>query len=431
MLRVTLVTALLIVPLAGGARGAEQRPLIGANYSHWGMSGCDFGGTGILYLYPASGVVRRQLAAIRAAGIETLRLLLWHMHDTTGHSWGIVSSAGGRIGGDERANLIRYLEGARATGFKRLTIAFAPEWTNSPLPADDHGYDPSLFDENWGFIRDVRGLAKQHGPPDTRFNLLNAGAPSDDDVLRAQVVDYISRLYGRYVDAFGGEDVTVSTVVNGEADRTRLFNLVSALRKSARPLPRWFELHVFNDAGQALENLRLADATLASEGLAQPMTVGDIAYDDGLFAAALRTFATTSSRPLEEALQWPLRADSPCEQMSVQAPYRADEYITALTGSAPRSTLVAAPSGPVRWVLRSPYGHQVSGLLAGRYTLTVRDRSGVDNFHLTGPGVNRSTPVAGWTNAVWRLVLRKGVYRYRSDARGPGSARTFVVMDAG
>jgi hypothetical protein len=53
---------------------------------------------------------------------------------------------------------------------------------------------------------------------------------------------------------------------------------------------------------------------------------------------------------------------------------------------------------------------------AGRYLVTVNDRTARDNFHLTGPGVNRRTGVAFRGRARWTLTLRRGTYRFRSDA---------------
>jgi hypothetical protein len=59
---------------------------------------------------------------------------------------------------------------------------------------------------------------------------------------------------------------------------------------------------------------------------------------------------------------------------------------------------------------------RVTALKAGPAVLTVSDRSAKDNFHLTGPGVNRSTSRAGMPTLTWRLTLRRGLYVYRSDA---------------
>jgi plastocyanin len=59
---------------------------------------------------------------------------------------------------------------------------------------------------------------------------------------------------------------------------------------------------------------------------------------------------------------------------------------------------------------------RVVTLKAGAALLVVRDLSAVDNFHLTGPGVNRTTTKAGKGTFTWKLALKAGLYRYRSDA---------------
>jgi Copper binding proteins, plastocyanin/azurin family len=52
---------------------------------------------------------------------------------------------------------------------------------------------------------------------------------------------------------------------------------------------------------------------------------------------------------------------------------------------------------------------------AGSYSLTVNDRSGIHNFHLIGPGVNRKTSVAATGKTTWTLTLKKGTYRFVCD----------------
>ena len=47
--------------------------------------------------------------------------------------------------------------------------------------------------------------------------------------------------------------------------------------------------------------------------------------------------------------------------------------------------------------------------------LVVTDRSRTDNFHLTGPGVNKATGVRFRGRVTWNLKVSTGVYRYRSD----------------
>ena len=53
--------------------------------------------------------------------------------------------------------------------------------------------------------------------------------------------------------------------------------------------------------------------------------------------------------------------------------------------------------------------------LPGPAVITVNDRSKTDNFHLTGPGVNRKTGVKTRGKASWTVNLVPGVYTYKSD----------------
>jgi hypothetical protein len=80
----------------------------------------------------------------------------------------------------------------------------------------------------------------------------------------------------------------------------------------------------------------------------------------------------------------------------------------------PPATLrrVTATVGPGATIRVSP-----RSVRAGRAVITVNDRTAADNFHLTGPGVNRKTAIAFRGRARWALTLRRGTYRFRSDAR--------------
>ncbi len=51
---------------------------------------------------------------------------------------------------------------------------------------------------------------------------------------------------------------------------------------------------------------------------------------------------------------------------------------------------------------------------AGNYVLTVSDKSKVDGFVLTGPGVNKSTGAKFRGKTTWKLTLKKGKYTYGS-----------------
>jgi plastocyanin len=53
---------------------------------------------------------------------------------------------------------------------------------------------------------------------------------------------------------------------------------------------------------------------------------------------------------------------------------------------------------------------------AGKAKLTIHDATAKDNFHLTGPGVNRKTGVAFKGTVTWTITLKPGTYTFRSDA---------------
>ena len=104
--------------------------------------------------------------------------------------------------------------------------------------------------------------------------------------------------------------------------------------------------------------------------------------------------------------------------------YVCDPHSTAMRGSftvetsppAGNNPAVKQLSGVVAKTIVLRFGTApVRTLKAGTYDVSVRDTSARDNFHLTGPGVNRRTGVAFRGSVKWRLKLAKGVYRYRSD----------------
>jgi hypothetical protein len=73
--------------------------------------------------------------------------------------------------------------------------------------------------------------------------------------------------------------------------------------------------------------------------------------------------------------------------------------------------------GPGSAITLKSGARKVSRLAAGTYRVTVRDRTVRDNFHLTGPGVNRRTGVRFRGTASWTVRFRRGsAYRYVSDA---------------
>jgi hypothetical protein len=72
-----------------------------------------------------------------------------------------------------------------------------------------------------------------------------------------------------------------------------------------------------------------------------------------------------------------------------------------------------------------PNGGNPPRLRAGLYTFVVSDLSRRDNFHLLG--VERKTGIAFVGTRRWTVTLRKGTYRYRSDAHPIALRGSFSV----
>ncbi len=93
----------------------------------------------------------------------------------------------------------------------------------------------------------------------------------------------------------------------------------------------------------------------------------------------------------------------------------------------PRVKSLTATVGPGASISLTSGGKKVKTLKAGRYRITVRDRSHMHNFHLSGPGLNKKTAVAFHGTVTWTVTLKKGkTYRYVCDphkARMKGSFR--------
>jgi hypothetical protein len=104
--------------------------------------------------------------------------------------------------------------------------------------------------------------------------------------------------------------------------------------------------------------------------------------------------------------------------LPASAPPTTTTTTTSLPPAPPPAKPVAlrAVVGPGSRIALSRGVARVRVLKAGPAVISVTDLSAKDNFHLTGPGVNRLTSRVGKTKVAWRVRLRPGIYRYRSDA---------------
>jgi hypothetical protein len=380
------------------ASAVSTTPIVGATLTHSTIRSCDLHGSeGIVAQYNDPGRrrrVRTQLAAMYAAGLRSIRILLWHMADASNQDWGVVSSAGGKLAEPYRSNLVRFVSDVKAAGFPLFTVDYAPMWTNSPIGVYGSDlWDPSKFEENWKFLVDTRNLVKQYGPPTTHFDLLSEGPPSvyQPPWVIERLNSYIKTFWTRYADEFGTSDATFSVLVSAGQLLDRLPQFIETIRSTGRPFPSWIEIKP-DWTSSLYEELRQTDAVLTQHGLTTPLVLGEASYDDSGAAAQIARFMRESSRPIAEVYEWWQRLDVP-DTPCISPPYRGDAYLAAVTGQAvPPPTPSPPPDLPVPVIrgavaangsvsLRDSSG-SITALDAGEYTLIVTDKSKRFGFYL-------------------------------------------------
>jgi plastocyanin len=83
--------------------------------------------------------------------------------------------------------------------------------------------------------------------------------------------------------------------------------------------------------------------------------------------------------------------------------------------------------GPGFTISLTKSGKKVTTLKAGKYTFAISDKSSIHNFHLSGPGVNKSTSVGKTGNSSWTVTLKKGTYKYVCDPHASSMKGSFTV----
>jgi plastocyanin len=88
---------------------------------------------------------------------------------------------------------------------------------------------------------------------------------------------------------------------------------------------------------------------------------------------------------------------------------------------------LAGSVGPGFTISLKQGGKAVKTLKAGTYAITVQDKSTIHDFHLTGPGVNKTTSVGGQGTTTWTVKLKKGTYKFVCDPHASFMHGSFSV----
>jgi plastocyanin len=109
---------------------------------------------------------------------------------------------------------------------------------------------------------------------------------------------------------------------------------------------------------------------------------------------------------------------------------------TALLGAsggaaAPATGELHARVGPGFAIsFRDDNGVLITKLDPGTYVIEVEDESSEHNFHLAGPGVDRSTSIPGEGKETWTVTLTDGTYTYVCDPHSVSMKGQFTVGSA-
>jgi plastocyanin len=99
----------------------------------------------------------------------------------------------------------------------------------------------------------------------------------------------------------------------------------------------------------------------------------------------------------------------------------------ATTAAAAGGGALDGTVGPGFTIGLTKGGAAVTTLPAGTYTLNVDDQADIHNFHLTGPGVDVSTDVAGKGKKTFTITLKAGSYHFQCDPHAAQMNGDFTV----
>jgi plastocyanin len=99
--------------------------------------------------------------------------------------------------------------------------------------------------------------------------------------------------------------------------------------------------------------------------------------------------------------------------------------VVALVAAAPAGAMTGSLTGTVGPGFTISMSKKT--VKAGKYKIVVSDKGTIHNFHLRGPGVNKTTSISGTGTSTWSVTLRKGTYKYQCDVHASSMHGTLKV----
>jgi plastocyanin len=94
----------------------------------------------------------------------------------------------------------------------------------------------------------------------------------------------------------------------------------------------------------------------------------------------------------------------------------------------PKAVVLTGEVGPGYTIEVKRAGKDLTTIKAGTYKIKVEDKASVHDFHLVGPGLNKSTSVPFVGDKIWTITLKPGKYTYKCDPHAlAGMKGTFRV----
>ena len=115
--------------------------------------------------------------------------------------------------------------------------------------------------------------------------------------------------------------------------------------------------------------------------------------------------------------------------LALAAALAATALIVGSIGSAMSVPKLVGTTGPGFDIEVTKGGKDVKTLKPGKYSLTVKDKASIHNFHIKGPGLDKVvTSVSFVGTKTITITLKKGKYVYQCDPHAASGMRgSFTV----